>query len=71
MEEEPLHNNYIVDVGKVSIVVNSAAVDVAVAVDDSHAEQIDDSDYIVNMIDFQDIAAVGMLHLVDATCHYE
>lgn len=68
MEEEPLHNNYIVDVGKVSIVVNSAAVDVAV--DDSHAEQIDDSD-IVNMIDFQDIAAVGMLHLVDATSHYE
>ena len=69
MEEEPLHNNYIVDVGKVSIVVNSAAVDVAV--DDSHAEQIDDSDHIVNMIDFQDIAAVGMLHLVDATSHYE
>ena len=69
MEEEPLHNNYIVDVGKVSIVVNSAAVDVAV--DDSHAEQIDDSDHIVNMIDFQDIAAVGMLHLVVATSHYE
>ena len=62
MEEEPLHNNYIVDVGKVSIVVNSAAVDVAV--DDSHAEQIDDSD-IVNMIDFQDVAAVV------ATSHYE
>lgn len=64
MEEEPLHNNYIVDVGKVSIVVNSAAVDVAVAVDDSHAEQIDDSD-IVNMIDFRDVAAVV------ATSHYE
>ena len=63
MEEEPLHNNYIVDVDEVSIVVDS--VDVAVAVVDSHAEQIDDSDYIVNIIDSQDVAAVV------ATSHYE
>lgn len=62
MEEEPLHNNYIVDVGK-SIAVDSAAV--AVVVVDSHAEQIDDSDYIVNIIDSQDVAAVV------ATSHYE